>query len=228
MNWIYNEWCWALFNVNFTFEWNFNKTVKYSNVNAVWSCLLGCQSTLAQEPCSSRPDGTVTQTMVKYWQFIPILSSMGQERGRSRRNWVTHWPSVMFNTQASTASIADHVQIHVVCTPSVNSSHSCTLLHCVTTSSMVRFLAPNTKNWNIRTAQVSDAAFQMLSLLSIECSATSEAEFLNSWKRSRTIAPPKMKVVESGVKMNGNLCIEFDTERHPRVMGYLSSLLALW
>ena len=37
-----------------------NKTVKYSNVNAVWSCLLGCQSTLAQEPCSSRPDGTVT------------------------------------------------------------------------------------------------------------------------------------------------------------------------
>ena len=37
-----------------------NKTVKYSNVNAVWSCLLGCQSTLAQEPCSSRLGGTVT------------------------------------------------------------------------------------------------------------------------------------------------------------------------
>ena len=54
-----------------TFEWmwndlrNLNKTVQYSNVNAVWSCLLGCQSTLAQEPSSSRPDGTVTVSEIK-------------------------------------------------------------------------------------------------------------------------------------------------------------------
>ena len=39
-----------------------NKTVKYSNVHAVWSYLLGCQSTLAQEPCSSSLRGTVTCT----------------------------------------------------------------------------------------------------------------------------------------------------------------------
>ena len=32
-----------------------NKTVKYSNIHAVWSYLLGYQSTLAKEPCSSRP-----------------------------------------------------------------------------------------------------------------------------------------------------------------------------
>ena len=80
VNWIYNEWCWALIKVNCMklyyceltwilndiwmnvrwFERNLNKTVQYSNANAAWSCLLGCQSTLAQEPSSSRPDGTVT------------------------------------------------------------------------------------------------------------------------------------------------------------------------
>ena len=37
-----------------------NKTVKYSNVHAVCSYLLGCQSILAQEPCSSHLSGTVT------------------------------------------------------------------------------------------------------------------------------------------------------------------------
>ena len=37
-----------------------NKTVKQPNVHAVRSCLLGCQSTLAQEPSSSSPGGTVT------------------------------------------------------------------------------------------------------------------------------------------------------------------------
>ena len=41
-----------------------NKTVKNSNVHAVWSCLLGCQSILAQEPSSSSPDGTVTYLVV--------------------------------------------------------------------------------------------------------------------------------------------------------------------
>ena len=52
------------------FERNLNKTVQYSNVNAVWSCLLGCQSTLAQEPSSSRPDGTVTN----------LVANVGLER----------------------------------------------------------------------------------------------------------------------------------------------------
>ena len=47
-----------------------NKTVKYSNVNAVWSCLLGCQSTLAQEPCSSCQEGTVTN----------LVANVGLER----------------------------------------------------------------------------------------------------------------------------------------------------
>ena len=48
-----------------------NKTVKYSNVNAVWSCLLGCQSILAQEPCSSRLRGTVTFTLIE--NYVPMI-----------------------------------------------------------------------------------------------------------------------------------------------------------
>ena len=63
----YLKWTvWNYINVKW-FERNLNKTVKCSNVNAVWSCLLGCQSTLAQEPSSSRPDGTVTLSLwIKY------------------------------------------------------------------------------------------------------------------------------------------------------------------
>ena len=49
-----------------------NKTVKHSNVNAVWSYLLGCQSTLAQEPSSSRPDGTVT-IHLEINQYLEIM-----------------------------------------------------------------------------------------------------------------------------------------------------------
>ena len=49
-----------------------NKTVKYSNVHAVWSYLLGCQSTLAQEPSSSSLRGTVTLILA----LLPISSSL--------------------------------------------------------------------------------------------------------------------------------------------------------
>ena len=77
----------------------------------------------------------------------------------------------------------------MVCTQSVNSPHSCTLLHCVTTSSMVRGLALNTKNWycwsqwcwHFRCYRCSVSFHSAIM-------NQSEAEFLNSWKSSRTIA----------------------------------------
>ena len=42
-----------------------NKTVKYSNVHADWSYMLGCQSTLAHEPSSSKIRGTLIWVIAK-------------------------------------------------------------------------------------------------------------------------------------------------------------------